>query len=82
MAINELKDLDPKSIRTCHFCGVGLYEGDEWKNFLEKSPKTGQDAANAYGAREDKAICEKCEMVHPLQMFSHDGITWAELKEI
>lgn len=70
-------------IVTCSFCGKGLYEGDDWRNYLPKEivVEKGQDAGDAYHIHQDKAICPDCENVHPLETYRHDGIVWARLKE-
>ena len=72
---------ETKAVTACSFCGMGLYEGDKWRNYLDFKPKTGQEAADAYIARKDKALCEDCEKDHPLLFHSHDGIMWCVLKE-
>lgn len=70
-------------VTVCVFCGRNLYDGDEWKNYLPKeiAVEKGQDAGDAYHNHQDKAVCPDCEVKHPLEFFSHDGIMWARLKD-
>lgn len=67
----------------CAFCGKSLYDGDDWRNYIPKEIviERGQDAADVYTQRKDKAICPDCEKDHPLGMYNHDGIMWVRLKE-
>lgn len=75
MSENEVKAV-------CSKCGIELYEWDRWKNYLEKMPDSGQDAANKYLSNEDSSICEDCEQNHPLVFYVQDSIMFCLLKEV